>query len=80
MIYDLYGFHRLRDNTFIMLNPIYVPVHARYILDGGGLRLIEVPGDDRRDASAGYFRLLSKLVLSRAEKQPERPRISDSCH
>ena len=59
-IYDLYGFHRLRDNTFIMLNTVYAPVHARYVLDGEGLRLIEVMGDDRSDAAARYFRLLPR--------------------
>ena len=59
-IYDLYGFHRQRDNTFIMLDTIYAPVHARHVLEGEGLRLIEVPGDDRRAASAEYFRLLPR--------------------
>ena len=56
-IYDLYGFHRERDNTFIMLDTMYAPVHARHVLEGDGLRLIEVTGADRRDAAARYFSL-----------------------
>ena len=60
-IFNLYGFHRKRDDTFVMLNTIYAPVHARYVLDGEGLRLIKVKGDDRREASAGYFHLIPRL-------------------
>ena len=55
-IYNLYGFHRQRDDTFVMLDRIYAPVHARHVLDGGSLRLVEVAGGDRRDAAERYFR------------------------
>ncbi len=64
-IYNLYGFHRGRDNTFIMLNTIFAPVHARYVLDGEGLRLIRVPGGDRRSAAEGYFRLMPRWASLR---------------
>jgi len=57
-VFSLYGFHRNRDNSFIMLNSIYAPVHGRYVLDGESIRLIEVSGADRRDAAKGYFRLI----------------------
>ena len=56
-IYNLYSFHRRRDDTFVMLGRIYAPVHARYVLDGGSLRLVEVAGSDRREAAERYFRL-----------------------
>lgn len=59
-VYSLYGFHRHRDTSFIMLNTIFAPVHARYVLHGEGLRLIQVKGDDRRDAARGYFRLIPR--------------------
>jgi hypothetical protein len=59
-VYDLYGFHRQRDNSFVMLNTIFAPVHARYVLDGEGLRLIRVHGSDRREAAQGYFRLVPR--------------------
>ncbi|HSL19652.1 MAG TPA: hypothetical protein VLB51_17235, partial [Methylomirabilota bacterium] len=55
-IYNLYGFHRQRDDTFVMLGRIYAPVHARYVLDGDSLRLVEVAGSDRREAAERYFR------------------------
>lgn len=58
--YSLYGFHRHRDNSFIMLDTMYAPVHARYVLDGEDLRLIKVKGGDRRDAARGYFRLIPR--------------------
>ena len=57
-VFSLYGFHRNRDNSFIMLNSIYAPVHGRFVLDGENIRLIEVSGADRRDAAKGYFRLI----------------------
>ncbi len=59
-IYSLYGFHRHRDDSFVMLNTIFAPVHARYVLDGEGLRLIRVRGGDRREAAQGYFRLIPR--------------------
>lgn len=58
--FSLYGFHRHRDNSFIMLESMYAPVHARYVLDGERLRLIRVRGGDRRDAARGYFRLIPR--------------------
>lgn len=64
-IYSLYGFHRQRDDTFIMLDTLYAPVHARYVLDTHDLRLIEAAGDDRREASARYFSLIPKLNVLR---------------
>ncbi len=59
-VYNLYGFHRQRDNSFVMLNTIFAPVHARYVLDGEGLRLIRVHGGDRGEAARGYFRLIPR--------------------
>jgi hypothetical protein len=59
-IYSLYGFHRNRDNSFIMLNTIFAPVHARYVLDGESIRLVRVNGADRREAAHGYFRLIPR--------------------
>jgi hypothetical protein len=56
-IYNLYGFHRQRDDTFVMLDRTYAPVHARHVLDGGSLRLVEVAGGDRREAAERYFRI-----------------------
>lgn len=59
-VYNLYGFHRQRDNSFVMLNTIFAPVHARYVLDAEGLRLIRVHGGDRSEAARGYFRLIPR--------------------
>jgi len=59
-IYSLCGFHRKRDTTFVMLNTIFAPVHARYVLEGGDLRLVRVDGADRRKAAKGYFSLIPR--------------------
>ncbi len=59
-VFNLYGFHPQRDTTFVMNNHIYAPVHGRFIIDDGQLRLIRPVGDDRLEASRGYFGLLPK--------------------
>ncbi len=59
-VFSLYGFHRNRDNSFVMLNTIYAPIHARYVLDGRNIRLIKVSGADRRDAAERYFGLIPR--------------------
>ncbi len=60
VVFNLYGFHPQRDTTFVMNNQIYAPVHGRYVIDEGRLRLISPVGEDRLAAVRGYFGLVPR--------------------
>jgi hypothetical protein len=53
-----FAFHIQRDQTFLYDVNSYGPIHARYAVDQGALRLVRVVGDDRADASRRYYRAL----------------------
>ena len=69
VVFNLYGFHPQRDTTFVMNNHIYAPVHARYVIDQGQLRLIRPAGGDRLEAARGYFALLPRWQLLRFDSK-----------
>ena len=53
-----FAFHRSRDNSFISNASDFSPLHARYAIDGDGVRLVRPVGASRRTAAEGYFRPL----------------------
>ena len=55
VIFNVRGFHPLRDRTFIFNDDTYGSIHGRYILEDGKLRYIPVLGDNRAATSANYY-------------------------
>ncbi len=65
------GFQSLRDATFGVLyhwTPFYL--HARYVLDGGDVRLVEVAGDTYGERFDDYFRFLPRWRYLRYCRNP----------
>jgi len=61
----------MRDTTFnhsSLIAPYYL--HARYVLDGEGLNLVEVIGDSDEDRFRNYFRLIPRYRYLRYDRNP----------
>lgn len=61
VIFPMFDFYIKRDSSFVFSRDEYDPVHARYILKDGGLKLVEVSGKDMRDARLRYFGIFPPL-------------------
>ena len=70
VVFNLFDFHRERDTTFVQLYDAYGPVHARYVVDGNGVRLVEVLGSDRTEAADIYYRPLPPWRYLRYDSKP----------
>jgi len=60
-----------RDTSFNhagLDNPYYL--HARYVLDGDGVRLVEVVGDSLQARSEQYLRFVPRLEYARYDRSP----------
>jgi hypothetical protein len=65
------GFQTDRDTAFNhtdLRQPYYL--HARYVLDGEGVRLVEVIGESPAERFAGYFRFLPRWQYLRYDRNP----------
>lgn len=65
-----FEFHESRDTTFLMDTQAYGPIHSRFILDGGRLRLIAAAGASNKERSAGYYRMLPLWRYLRYDSKP----------
>ncbi len=58
-----------RDVTFIKKDEGCAGVHARYILKGNQLELVPVVGENRKEASLNYFRMIPPLRYIRYDQK-----------
>ncbi|PIU40806.1 MAG: hypothetical protein COS99_08795 [Candidatus Omnitrophica bacterium CG07_land_8_20_14_0_80_42_15] len=68
VVFSVFAWHRRRDNSFIFPDA-YDPVHARYIVENGNLKLIPVLGSSSSEACAIYNRLIPPWRYIRYENK-----------
>ncbi|NJL28297.1 MAG: hypothetical protein HC897_10590, partial [Thermoanaerobaculia bacterium] len=65
------GFQPIRDTTFGFIHhwtPYYL--HARYVLDGGDVRLVEIPGDTYGARFDRHFSFIPRWDVLRYDRNP----------
>lgn len=77
VVFMPYSWHATsRDNSFILDNHEFNPIHARFILEGDSLKFLPVEGTTRLEATREYFGLIPKWKYLRYDfKMPFSLRI-----
>jgi len=68
VIFTLFDFHVERDSSFISPGRSYMPIRARYILKNDRLELIEVLGQNRREAASIYHQIIPRWRYLRYDR------------